>query len=129
MFTIGWVGLTSAWLSKVRRIEWVRRHAWIEVAVLCVWGLVWGMAFGLVMNVWFWPFVFEPSQGDMYWESSLRPLEAIKRYLLFYVFTSSWWDVGRAVGTALIIALFGAPVLKLLRRFGSRFTFQTDPER
>jgi energy-coupling factor transport system substrate-specific component len=126
MFTIGWVGLTSAWLAKVRRIDAVRRHAWIEVAVLCGWGLLWGMAFGLVMNVWFWPFIFEPSQGDMYWEASLRPLEAIKRYLLFYVFTSSWWDVGRAVGTALIIALFGAPVLRLLRRFGSRFTFQTS---
>ena len=62
----------------------------------------------------------------MYWQAGLGPWETFRRYLAFYVLTSSWWDVGRAIGTASILALFGAPVLKLLRRFGSRFTFQTS---
>jgi energy-coupling factor transport system substrate-specific component len=117
MFTVGWVGLTSAWLPDMHR------RPWLEVTVLTAWGLVWGMAFGFVMNLWFWPFVFSPVQADMYWQPGMGALETFKRYLAFYGLTSSWWDVGRAGGNALLIALFGAPVLRLLRRFGRRFTF------
>jgi len=117
MFTIGWVGLTSAWLPDVRR------RPRLEVALLALWGIVWGMAFGFVMNLWFWPFVFDPAQAGMYWEPGLGALETFKRYLVFYGLTSSWWDAGRAIGNGLMIALFGLPVLRLLRRFGRRFTF------
>ena len=78
------------------------------------------------MNVWFWPFVFEPAQGGHVLGVQLATAGGDQAVPAFYAFTSSWWDIGRAVGTALIIALFGAPVLKLLRRFGSRFTFQTS---
>ena len=118
MFTIGWVGLSSAWLPRMHR------HPRIEVIVLAVWGLLWGLAFGLVMNVWFWPFVFDPTQAGMYWQPGIGPLESLKRYLVFYTVTSSWWDVGRAAGNVLMIALFGMPVLRLLERFGRRFTFK-----
>jgi energy-coupling factor transport system substrate-specific component len=118
MFTIGWVGLSSAWLP---RMQW---HPRIEVVVLAIWGLLWGIAFGLVMNVWFWPFVFDPTQAGIYWQPGVGPLEALKRYLAFYAVTSSWWDAGRAAGNVLMIALFGRPVLRLLRRFGRRFAFE-----
>jgi energy-coupling factor transport system substrate-specific component len=102
----------------------MRHRPRIEIAVLAIWGLLWGMAFGFVMNVWFWPFVFDPTQAALHWEPGLDVWEAFKRYLLFYGLTSSWWDAGRAVGNAALIALFGVPVLRLLRRFGKRFTFQ-----
>jgi energy-coupling factor transport system substrate-specific component len=118
MFTLGWVGLTSAWLPDMQR------RPRIQVAVLAAWGLLWGIAFGFIMNVWFWPYIVDPSQAGLYWEPGLGAMEAFKRYLAFYALTSSWWDVGRAVGNAVIIALFGIPVLRLFRRFGQRFTFQ-----
>jgi energy-coupling factor transport system substrate-specific component len=118
MFTIGWMGLSSAWLPKLRA------RPRIEVIVLAAWGLVWGVAFGFVMNVWFWPFVYDPTQAGMYWQPGAGPWEAFRRYLVFYVVTSSWWDVGRALGNVVMIALFGVPVLRLLRRFGRRFTFE-----
>lgn len=118
MFSLGWVGLTSAWLPDMRR------HPRLEIAVLCAWGFVWGIAFGFVMNIWFWPFVFDPTQAGIYWQPGLGPLEAFKRYLAFYIFTSSWWDLGRAGGNAFLIALFGLPVLRLLSRFGRRFMFE-----
>jgi energy-coupling factor transport system substrate-specific component len=86
--------------------------------------LLWGMSYGFVMNVWFWPFVFSPGQAEMYWQRGAGVIDAIKRYLVFYAVTSSWWDVGRAAGNAALIALFGIPVLRLLRRFGKRFTFE-----
>ena len=120
MFTIGWVGLSSAWLPKLHR------HPKLEIIILAAWGLVWGIAFGFVMNVWFWPFVYDPTQAGMYWQPGTGPWEAFKRYLVFYAVTSSWWDAGRAVGNVLVIALFGIPVLRLLRRFGRRFTFEVS---
>ena len=124
MFTVGWVGLTSGWLAAVRRIAFVRNHPRAEIAILALWGLFWGMAFGIIMNIWFWPYVFGPAQSGLYWQHGMAPLEILKRYTAFYLITSSWWDAVRAVGNALLIAFLGLPVLRLLRRFGRRFTFE-----
>jgi energy-coupling factor transport system substrate-specific component len=117
MFAIGWVGLTSAWLPRIRQPR-------LEAALLAAWALLWGVLFGFVMNLWFWPFVFDPSQAGMHWEEGLGAAEGFRRYLAFYTVTSLWWDAGRAAGNVVLIALFGAPVLRLLRRFGRRFTFE-----
>ncbi len=119
MFALGWVGLTSAWLPKLRR------HPRIEIAFLSVWGFGWGIVYGVVMNVWFWPFVFDPIQAGIYWQPGIGPWEAMKRYLAFYVVTSVWWDLGRAAGNAVLLALLGVPILRALRRFGRRFTFNS----
>jgi energy-coupling factor transport system substrate-specific component len=117
MYAIGWVGLTSAWLPDLSQ------RPRLEVAVLAAWGLFWGLVFGFVMNVWFWPFIYDPGQAGMYWQPGIGALETLKRYLVFYAITSAWWDAGRALGNVLLIALLGMPVLRLLRRFGRRFTF------
>ena len=119
MFTIGWIGLTSAWLPNMRR------HPRFEAAALALWGFFWGLAFGFIMNIWFWPYIFDAAQAQVYWQPGSGPLEALKRYLAFYLLTSSWWDVGRAAGNAAMLAFFAGPVLRLLRRFGKRFTFLT----
>lgn len=121
MFATGWIGMASAWLPDLRR--WPR----LEVAVLTGWGLGWGFAFGATMNLWFWPFVFDPAQTALYWQPGLGALETLKRYAAFYVITSLWWDLGRAAGNALLLLLFGAPILRLLRRFRARFQFQVQP--
>ena len=68
------------------------------------------------MNAWFWPFVYDPGQSEIYWQSGIGAIEGIKRYAAFYALTSSWWDAGRAAGNALLIVLFGKPVLRLLRQ-------------
>jgi energy-coupling factor transport system substrate-specific component len=117
MLTTGWVGLTSAWLPDMHR------RPRVEVLFLSLWGALWGIGFGLVMNLWFWPLIYDPGQADMHWQPGIGIIETLKRYLVFYTLTSSWWDAGRAVGNGIVIALFGAPVLRLLRRFGRRFTF------
>jgi len=117
MFAVGWVGLTSGWLPDMRRWRWG------EVAVLGAWGLLWGFAFGALMNIWFWPYVFQPQQAALYWQPGMSLGEALRSYGLFYVVTSLWWDVGRAAGNALLLWAFGRPLLKLLRRFQRRFHF------
>jgi energy-coupling factor transport system substrate-specific component len=48
----------------------------------------------------------------------------LRNYATFYLVTSLWWDAGRAAGNALLILLFGGPILRVLRRFRSRFRFE-----
>jgi energy-coupling factor transport system substrate-specific component len=118
MFALGWVGLLSSWLPDLHH------RPKLEVAMLAGWGFVSGLAFGIVMNLWFWPFVFDPVQAGLYWEPGIGPWQTLRRYWTFYAITSLWWDLGRSAGNAALIALFGLPILRLLRRFGRRFTFE-----
>jgi energy-coupling factor transport system substrate-specific component len=117
MFSAGWVGLLSGWLPHLEH----RPRA--ETIMLAVWGLVLGLAFGLLMNIWFWPYLLTPGQSEMYWQPGLGLGETVKRYAVFYAFTSFWWDLVRAAGNLILLLLFAAPVLRLLRRFQQRFHF------
>jgi len=116
MMALGWVGLTSAWLPNLRA------RPRIEVLMLAGWSLVWGLVFGAIMNLWFWPYIQQP-QGGMYWEPGQGVVETVRRYAAFYLVTSLWWDLTRAIGNALLTWLMARPVLALLRRFERRFFF------
>jgi len=94
--------------------------------MLAGWGLLLGFGFGLLMNIWFWPFVFVPAQSEMYWQPGLSLVETLERYAVFYAFTSLWWDLARAVGNFVLLLLFAVPVVRLLRRFEQRFFFEVD---
>ena len=117
MLAIGWVGLTSGWLPNLHR------RPRLELLVLAAWGIGWGMVFGLIMNLWFWPFIYDPAQANVYWDPGIGALQTLRRYLAFYAVTSAWWDLGRAAGNVALIGFFGRPVLRLFRRFGRRFSF------
>lgn len=117
MFAAGWTGLSAGWLPDLRRL------GRFETLTLAAFGFVWGILFGVVMNLWFWPYITPGGQAGIAWEPGLGFREAVKRYATFYVLTSFWWDLGRAGGNVVVLALFGAPLLRLLRRFGRRFRF------
>lgn len=117
MLATGWVGMTAAWLPDMRRFPRVER------IILGAWGLLWGFVFGALMNIWFWPYVVQSGQTEMYWQQGISLLETLKRFGVFYVATSLWWDIGRAGGNALLLWLLGPALLKLLRRFRQRFQF------
>ncbi len=120
MLAVGWVGMSSAWLPRLAS------RPRLEVWLLGGWGLAWGFAFGALMNIWFWPFVFQPGQAGLYWQPGTGLGETLRRYLAFYAVTSVWWDMGRAAGNALLIWAFGRPLLGLLRRFYLRFHFTVE---
>jgi len=122
MFAAGWVGLLSAWLP-----EFPRHRRW-EPVMLAIWGAVLGLLFGVVMNVWFWPFISGGAQADTTWQPGMALWPTLRNYLTFYVATSLWWDVGRAGGNALLLLLFGGPILRVLRRFRKRFRFDIVPD-
>ena len=92
--------------------------------MLATWGMILGFTFGILMNLWFWPYVFAAGQSEMYWRPGLDLVNALKRYAVFYVFTSFWWDLLRAAGNFVLLLIFAAPVLRLLRRFQQRFFFE-----
>ena len=113
MIAAGWVGFFAGCLPPAR--------GRVEVAWLTGYALVMGLAFGMVMNLWFWPFA---SYGP---ETSFVPGDAlaanVSRYLLFYVTTSLPWDLGRAVLSALVLLLAGSALLRALRRASRRAAF------
>jgi len=101
MFSWGLVGVTAAWL---RRCDLLRG----KVAVLVVFGFVWGYLYGLIMNIWFWTnFVY--------------PL-TLKTYLLTLL-NAVVWDGTRALANAFFVGFFGARVIGVLERFKKRFSW------
>lgn len=121
MFVMGWMGLGTAALRPVRGR--MRPGGAGEIALLCAYGYAWGLLFGALINVWFWPFA---GAGALYWEPGLGLGETLRRYWAFYVATSLAWDSVRALMNVLLIAALGRPVLKELRRFQARFHFETE---
>lgn len=117
MFAAGWIGAAAGLLPHPKTNS--RR----ELLLLAATGLLLGLLYGVVMNLWFWPFVFQPAQSEMYWEPGAGIRDALKSYSLFYLTTSFVWDLWRGIGNAALILLFGAPVLRLLRRYERRFRF------
>ena len=50
--------------------------------------------------------------------------ETVERYSRFYLVTSLGFDLARAVGNIVLVLIFAAPVIRLLGRYKSRFTWQ-----
>jgi energy-coupling factor transport system substrate-specific component len=113
MMAAGWVGFLAGCLPRTGG----RR----EVALLAVYAAAAGIAFGLLMNVWFWPFA---SYGPEVSYVAGDPLvDNLGRYGVFYLTTSLLWDLGRSLLSLLVIALAGRSLLRALRRASRRAAF------
>ena len=102
MFAAGWVGLSAPLCRPLVRLLGGQGSKG-EVAVLAVFGGYWGLLYGAIMNIWFWPYAIGPSQ--MYWQPGIGAWETLQRYLLFYAVTSLVWDLARMLGNMLLIAI------------------------
>ena len=113
MMAAGWVGFGAGCLP--------RAGGRAEVLVVAGYAFVAGLLFGLVMNMWFWPFA---SYGPETSFVAGDPLSAnLGRYAVFYVTTSVLWDLGRSVLSLLVVLLAGSALLRALRRAGRRAAF------
>jgi energy-coupling factor transport system substrate-specific component len=121
MLCTGWVGVVSGWLPR-----WSSARA--EVATTAALGALTGFAYGALMNLYSWPFAAPGVTEDvgLYWSPGLSLIESIERYAAFYVATSLVHDATRAVATAFLIVVAGAPVIRLLRRFHARAAWSTS---
>ncbi|MFC0197969.1 ECF transporter S component, partial [Microbacterium arthrosphaerae] len=109
MFACAWVGAVAGLLPR-------RLPRLAEIAMLCVYGVVASYAFGLLMNLWFWPFAVGYGTGISYDGSA--PLGVnLASFLVYSLVTSTLsWDTLRAITTVIGIVVIGRPVLAALRR-------------
>lgn len=122
MLVAGWTGLTAGWLPRWPGSSGTVRRS--ETLLLAGFAALWGLAFGLVMTLWFWPFM---DAGALPTGVAVGVAAGpIRRFLAFYLATSLGWDVFRAIGNALLILAAGAAVLGALRRIGRRFRFEAE---
>jgi len=148
MFTAGWVGLTAGWLSRITHyVSCFTHHASritlrvlrtthhtpftaqratrLDILTLSIFAFAWGLLYGVIINIYFWPFAMGPV--EQVWRPGIGLGETLARYAAFYVATSLGWDLVRAVGNVALILLLGAPTVRALTRFQRRFHFKTFP--
>ncbi|MCK5585290.1 ECF transporter S component [Candidatus Bipolaricaulota bacterium] len=95
---VAW-GLAGASAPLLRVFVLKGRH-------LSIFGFVWGVVFGIIMNVWMWvAFVY--------------PLTA--RTFMITWLNSLWFDGVHAVGNALFLGLLGVQTVRVLERYHRRF--------
>ena len=123
MITAGWVGQSAALIRlPVKKFDWKGKP--VEIILLAAFGAFWGMLYGAIMNLWFWPFL-GASPGQTFTQTA-GIVENIKRYTAYYLATSIVWDVTRSIGNVLITTVMSKPVLKIFERFYLKFSFKIN---
>ncbi len=116
MLAAGWVGLGAGLLPAARG----RR----ELGLLVLYGVVASYAYGLLMNLWFWPFALG-LDTELSYLAGGSPAENTRRFLVYVTVTSLGWDTGRAITTTVLLVLAGPAVLAVVRRAVRRVSFTT----
>lgn len=118
MIAAGWVGLGAGLLPRASG----RR----EIGMLMVYAVVACIAYGFVMNLWFWPFTTSlPPQ--LAFEAGAGITTNLAHWWRFTIATSLGFDIPRAVLAAVVILLAGRPILNALRRAARKARFQAAP--
>lgn len=125
MLASGWVGTGAGYVGR-HASGAVRRR---EVLELAVYGCVAGFAYGVLLDLWEWPFLLGASSSPISWAPHLAWPELARRFGAFYLTTSLLYDAFRAAGNLLLIVVLGPPVIAALRRFRRRFLVEWhDPD-
>ena len=131
MMCSAWIGMGAGLLPK--RVTGKR-----EIAMLVGYGIASAYLFGLLMNLWFWPFIAHADvsyhSGGISYIAGAPVYANLRRFMIFTLLTSTaGWDTGRAITNAVAILVLGPAVLATLRRaarkasYGVRPTFAVAP--
>lgn len=121
MFASAWMGLSAGGLRPLVTHLGIRGRA--EVYAVIAFGAFWGLLYGAITNLWFWP--FWTGGPDVTYQPGIGVGEALRRYWNFYLLTSFGWDLAGTICNATIIAIVGGPLLRALLRFKDRFTWES----
>jgi energy-coupling factor transport system substrate-specific component len=114
MLGAAWVGLGAGLLPRARG----RR----ELLMLAGYGAVACIAYGFLLNLWFWPFTAGlPEQ--LAFTAGAPMAENLAAWLRFCLITSLGYDLPRAALTVVLILVAGRPVLMALRRMSRKAAF------
>jgi energy-coupling factor transport system substrate-specific component len=117
MLGAGWVAMGAGMLPRL-----VGRR---EVAMLAAYGAVAALVYGLLLDMWFWPFVVPPD-ASIAFVAGDPVIENLTRFLAYHLVTALGWDLPRAVLTAVLCLLAGSRVLGGLRRAYRRAAFDAE---
>jgi energy-coupling factor transport system substrate-specific component len=115
MFGAAWVGFFAGCLPR-------RVHGRAEVVLLAAYGVVAGLTYGLLLNMWFWPFAISPGTGLSFVAGDAL-VDNLRRFWAFHLATSLGWDIPRAFTNCVLVLALGRPVLAALRRAERRAAF------
>jgi len=115
MLAAAWVGFGAGCLPPMRGRA--------ERVMLAAYGAAAALAYGLIINFWFWPFAAGTSTRYSFVPGA-GVLANLHRFLLFDLTTSMGFDLTRAATTAILILVLGRPVLAALRRTSRRAVFE-----
>lgn len=120
MLAAAWVGLGAGLLPA----RWTGRR---ELAALSIYAAVACIAYGFLMNLWFWPFLDSLPEQLVFTAGATMP-ENLLAWLRFSLVTSLGYDIPRALLTVVLIWVAGRPVLLALRRMARKAAFHARPE-
>lgn len=116
MFGAAWIGFFAGCLPPMRGRA--------EVMMLALYGAVAALAYGLVLNLWFWPFA-AGTTSTISFVPGASLSENLGRFWAFHLATSLGFDLPRAVFTGAFLLVAGRPLLGALRRVSRRAAFGT----
>ena len=119
MMAAAWMGYGAGCLPHLRG----RR----ELVLLATYAAFACLAYGLLLNLWFWPFGAGTS-STLSFLPGASVAHNLVRFLLFDASTSFGFDLPRAALNAGLILIAGRPVLAALRRASHRAAFGAPVE-
>lgn len=87
----------------------------IEIFSLALYGVFASAIFGIAMDLQFWPWTLG-SGTQLSYIAGGAISENVSRFFSYHFISSMAWDLPRAILTALLITVAGAPILGALRR-------------
>jgi energy-coupling factor transport system substrate-specific component len=115
VFAAAWIGLLAGALPKSMR-------GGRELMMLIIYAIFASAAFGILMDLQFWPWALGSSTQLSYLPNG-DISENVSRFITFHFATSMAWDIPRAIFTSALIAFAGKAVLSALRRTRTRAAF------
>jgi energy-coupling factor transport system ATP-binding protein len=110
VFAVGWVGAGAGLVGKRLGTKLKSWH-------LASYAVVSAYAFGLIMNLWFWPFAVGP-QASVSFNPEADLGQNLASFFTYSLVSSTLtWDTVRAVSSAVLILLIGKPFIQTLRRY------------
>ena len=118
MLGAAWVGLGAGLLPRARGRA--------ELGLLAAYGGLSALAYGLLLNLTFWPFNIGAGT-QLSFVPGAALVTNLHHFLVFSAATSLGWDLGRALTNVVLILLTGRAVLGALRRTARRAAFTASP--
>ena len=110
VFAVGWVGAGAGLIGKRFGLKLRSWH-------LACYADLSSYLFGLIMNLWFWPFAVGPQTSVSFNPEADLSQNLVSFFSYSLISSTLTWDTVRAVSSAVLILLIGKPFIQTLRRY------------